>query len=277
MPEQSDKELLLWVSLVLNAKHEARDMAKVIAAWRYAKRAGVTTLVIKYASMYELPDALSHPTVLMALEIAKSLGLRVILGRNGWVKRSGIGDVSTMENVAHYAAAISTVIAEARSVGAMSFLDGEPYGDSKIKANYKKRDIPLDELWRIKLAIRAATDVAGAVDYSYPADSHSSDRYPWCMRHLGNYWMNSTTYPWTIMPEPVPIAPGGFTLWQDDHWGTWVTHDQKQSKYVNMTNKPLTPEQALAIKAPRQWLYIGGNLDEFGPTLKALAEARENK
>ncbi len=276
MPDQSDKKLILWVSLILDSKHDARDAAKLSAVWQYAKRAGVTTLLIKAASMHELPDALNHSTVKIFLYVARTLRMKVIWGRNVWVKKMGIaGDVPTMDNAAFYAAAISNVNAEARSIGAKSFLDGEPYSESTVAIDYKRRDLPLDELWRIKLAIRAATDVAGAVDYSYPADAGSPERYQWCMRYLGDRWLNAKTYLWRRASSVDLIVPGGFDPWRIDNWGSWVTHDQ--SKYPSMSIKPLTPEEAIAIKVPRQWLYIGGDIDEYGPTLKAFAEAREKE
>ena len=194
---EHDNELILWCSLILSEKSTARDAAKLNAVWQYAKRAGVTTLLIKVASMHELPDALNHQNIRMFLQVAEMFGLKVIWGRNLWMKwpkPGDVADISTMENPAYYASAIANVRAEARSIGAASFLDGEPYGDTAVKLNYKGRDMSLDELWRIKLAVHDATAMAGLVDYSYPVDSGSHNRYQWCMGHLGEHWLNATTY-----------------------------------------------------------------------------------
>jgi hypothetical protein len=263
----------LYVPLALSDELTHRDGA-IVEALRTAEGLNAFDRILLVVPQ-ERPDAWKHPLVLHAFEICRDRNVAVIWCRNLWRARGTPAELAAARFAhyapAHYAAAIAQLKAEAAALGAVgTCLDGEPYANAPQKTLLKGVALSVWQQWRMRSAIRQATEVAGRVDLMRPTSSGQTHGYQWPLTHLGTYRLESITYkagPDTNW-QPRQARPPPNYEWRIDMWGSHVGPDALSIGEAKAFELDVIQKTHPACRG--QWIYIPSN--QFADTLRRWHE-----
>jgi len=272
---------ILFVSPSLYDQKADRD-ADLIDALRAPGLSWFTHVILKVPSWQEYPDAPDHLLIKHALNICRDRGIPVIWGRNLWVSWPEfvdgtkfnfvppIPDASSQYDPAYFAAALATVSAEARRIGAVgTFLDTEPYGDSVHKLSLKSAELTEALQSRIRSAVQIAVASAGRVDFVYPSSSGRATHFAWPLLELGQWRCDSKAYYTTAPDYQLPkINPPTCIEHRLDLWGCNVGLGRPEDVVGSQVKLTIADVMALDLSVIRQqhpdcrgiWVYIDADI-----------------
>ncbi len=215
---------ILFLPLPLIRNSAERDWDNILELWH--ARTWFTHLLIVTRAWQETPDAIHHHHVQIAVALAEHFNLGVIWGRNLWVAwpsdklDAPMPDAFCYMDSQYYTAAIATVKAEARSLGAVgTMLDAEPYGQSANKELLRSGRGFMPAV--AGNAIKQATSVTGPVDFITPTSSMIPSGYQWSMAGLGKR-MDQKTYKGKTANFLINAKPPEGGEHKVHVWGHWV-------------------------------------------------------
>ncbi len=244
---------LLYVQLKLR-ENTIREDVEIGNALRYAKGI-VTHVILVVPSWQERPNAANNPIVRRAMATCRAMHLGVFWGRWLWVGWPShefeelLPGPASHFDATYYAAAISTLRAEARLLGAVgTFLDAEPYGDSAQKPTLKFKHLTAEDRQAISAAVRDAVQYAGPVDLIYPASSNLSTHYSWPLEGLARFRCDAKPfYQRKSSGQIVARPPTGYEH-KLHFWGSFVTTPaSRQIGGATSTSWTLTIDEAKAL------------------------------
>ncbi len=240
----------LYVQLRLRQDTIADDIA-VVNSLRDADWFNAAMIVAP--SWLERPDAPNNPIVRRAMATCRAEGLAVYWGRWLWVgwpshvnERLLPGPASHFD-AAYYAAAIATINAEGRMLGAdATFFDAEPYGDSVQKGAIKRAKLTPAQQLLIADAIEDAVRYAGPVGLIYPTSSMRSSHYAWPITGLGQLRCDHKSF-YTREPGRLVVRPPTGHDHRLHLWGAFATPNSRQIGGPESKSWTLTPAEVKAL------------------------------
>ena len=202
---------------------------EILRALRKVKVRAFTHAIVVVPSWQRMPYAFRNPIVRRVIAACRAKGIAVVWGRWLWVAwpsdrlDAPMPNSSSHHDASYYAAALATVRAEARFLGAVgSFLDAEPYGESTQKPTLKFSHLDDVERILIGLAVAEAVSAAGPVDWIYPTSSAKPTHYAWPISGLGRLFLDHKSY-YTLKSDGDVVAkpPPGYQH-RLQLWGAFV-------------------------------------------------------
>ena len=233
-------------------------------------RGVVEGVLVSTLSMYEQPNAPSHPLVRMLVETCQACTFRLCWGRNLWINWPGLNSArkqskSDVVDAAYYAACLSNLQREAKALGAMgTLIYTEPHAESPYclpqSTWFKEEGFDGVQMRSVKVAIALARRAADhGADYVYPVGVPQSKAarsdYGLAMRGLGRLKLHHTTYGRTKPPNTDLEH-----CVQLDAWGTWLTLEPTDHTLTIAQWQALDWEaiQAQYPECRMNWLYAEG-------------------
>ncbi len=243
---------LLYVELRLRENTIKEDL-QIVKALRHAE--GIFTHMIFVApSWQERPDAALNPIVQEAFRVCRQHGLGAFWGRWLWVGwpnwelEDPLPGPDSHLDATYYAAAISTLRAEARLLGAVgTFLDAEPNARAEQKPTLKNKRLAPEDRLAISTAIREAVKYAGQVDLLYPTSSNRASHYAWPLEGLARFRCDAKPYYQHKSSGKIFANPPAGYEHKLDLWGSFVTPVSRQIGGTGSTSWTLTIDDAKAL------------------------------